>query len=79
MPTILPNISIKKKGTTLLDLLTLWIICSVWPGIIPGGIIFIASHKILFSLGVSVVIGLIATIYMWSHVEDTYDVGTDTT
>lgn len=76
---ILPGISIRKKGTTLIDLLTLWIICSVWPGIIPGGIIFIASHKILLSLGVSVAIGLIATIYMWLHAEDTYDNGTDTT
>lgn len=74
-------LSVKHAPKSLIDILTLWILCSVWPGILPGGIVFIASHKILLSLGISVAIGLIATLYIWKHPNEFHqeEAGTDST
>ena len=69
---------IKEAPRTLIDWLSLWIVCTVWPGIIPGGIIFIESHRILFAMGVSVVMGLIATIYIWKNNQIATETGSGT-
>lgn len=57
--------SVKKGPKTLLDFLTLWVLCSVWPGAIPAFLVMIESHRFPLSIFLSIFIGLISAIYIW--------------
>lgn len=58
---------IKEAPKTLVDLLTLWVICTVWPGIIPAAMFFIGGHRAMWALLSAVIVGLMATLYIWKY------------
>lgn len=56
-----------KKPATLIDLLSLWIVCTVWPGIITGGLFAIASHRVLLGMGIAVLTGAVSVAYLYMN------------